>query len=258
MYFVHTETLQLVSINEPKDYLGKYIILSHTWGIEEVLFNDIQGQSHDKEIEKRVAALEKSLKGKSGDDGLQEEIEGDEVVPGTKASLSLRQTRKKKGWSKVEACCKEAAKYGIPFVWIDTCCINKDSSTELSEAINSMFAWYRDAKFCLAYLGDAFIVEEGDGDRWRCYRKWILSLRVIGFNHARWFKRGWTLQELIAPKEVLLFDKNWEFIGPRTSLAHYIAEITHIDKRIFEENGLGRMAEFSVVNRLWAAKREVT
>lgn len=122
-----------------------------------------------------------------------------------------------------------------------------------------MFAWYRDAKFCLAYLGDAFIVEEGDGDRWRYYKKWILSLRIIGFNHARWFKRGWTLQERIAPKEVLFFDRNWEFIGTRTSLAHYIAEITRIDKSIFEENGLGRMAKFSVANRLsWAAKREVT
>jgi hypothetical protein len=97
MYFVHTKTLQLVSINDPKDYLGKYIILSHIWGIEEVRFNDIQGQSHDKEIEKRVAALEKSLKSKSGDDGLQEESEDDEVVPGEKVNLSLRQTRKRRG-----------------------------------------------------------------------------------------------------------------------------------------------------------------
>src|SRR5277367_5372021 len=127
MYFIRTETLELVRIDDPKDYLGKYIILSHTWGSDEVLFNDLQDQWYDKEIEKlqtRVAALESSLKGKGGDDGFQRKTEGrrhdgrDEVVTEERTNLSLRKTLTKKGWSKVEACCKEAAKYGAPLVWI--------------------------------------------------------------------------------------------------------------------------------------------
>jgi hypothetical protein len=158
--------------------------------------------------------------------------------------LRLRRAKQKKGWSKIEACCKEAAKYGVCLVWIDTCCINKDSSAELSEAINSMFQWYRDAKVCLAYLEDVIVDTARENGQ---------------LSKARWFTRGWTLQELVAPQSVIFFSNNWGFIGTRSSLAEDIAEITGIDKTVFLENRLYDVLRFSVAVRFsWAANREVT
>ncbi|KAK5674004.1 hypothetical protein LTS10_013242 [Elasticomyces elasticus] len=74
----------------------------------------------------------------------------------------------------------------IQWLWVDTCCINRDSAAELSEAINSMFGWYRSAKVCLAYLVD---VKTGEG--------------ISSVEKSKWFKRGWTLQELLAPQTVV-------------------------------------------------------
>lgn len=91
---------------------------------------------------------------------------------------ALRKT--KKGFGKILAMCDQAKKDGIDWGWVDTCCIDKSSSAELTESINSMFKWYRDSKVCYAYLGDATAMEKG----WK---------------RNEWFTRGWTLQELIAP-----------------------------------------------------------
>lgn len=244
MYFIHTETLELVKIDDPERYYGKYIILSHTWDEEEVLFGDLQESPYDKVVEdlqNRLATLESSLKGETSNNSRDE-------ADSKKTSFALCRAKKKKGWSKIEACCKEASKYGISLVWIDTCCINKDSSAELSEAINSMFALYRDAKVCLAYLQD---VSSGPT---RLRRAMMPEI-----SDARWFTRGWTLQELIAPNEVIFFDRDWNFIGTRSSLTMRIAAITGIHEAIFGERRLDRLFEFSVAVRLsWAADREVT
>lgn len=84
----------------------------------------------------------------------------------------------------------------LDWLWIDTCCIDKKSSAELSEAINSMYNWYAEAEFCIAYLYDC--QEHHDH---------------ISFEYSEWFRRGWTLQELIAPSLVILLDKDWTMIG---------------------------------------------
>jgi hypothetical protein len=91
-----------------------------------------------------------------------------------------------KGFSKLQGCCKRRAEDGYSWVWIDTCCIEKTSSAELSEAINSMYCWYRDSAVCYAYLVD---IQE-----------------VTDLATSRWFSRGWTLQELVAPRRLILFD----------------------------------------------------
>ncbi|KAK3900966.1 heterokaryon incompatibility protein-domain-containing protein [Staphylotrichum tortipilum] len=107
---------------------------------------------------------------------------------------------KKKGWEIVDGSCRQARLDGYEYVWIDTCCIDKSSSAELSEAINSMFMWYHNASRCYVYLADY--------DRFTIRKK-------TDIKSSRWFTRGWTLQELIAPRDVEFYDCNWFFIGRR-------------------------------------------
>jgi hypothetical protein len=104
----------------------------------------------------------------------------------------------KKGFAKVQGSCDQARRDGYGYILIDTCCIDKSSSAELSEAINSMFQWYHKSPRCYAYLADVN-APEGKG--------------VAAFEQSRWFRRGWTLQELIAPRNVMFYDYNWCFIG---------------------------------------------
>ena len=107
---------------------------------------------------------------------------GDEEV--SLQELDKDESRAKAGYSKIQSCCALANLQGWQYVWIDTCCIDKSSSAELSEAINSMFRWYRDAKVCYAYLEDVAINSHEDS--------------MVAFRKSRWFTRGWTLQELLA------------------------------------------------------------
>lgn len=114
--------------------------------------------------------------------------------------VQKRQNTKKRGYAKIEAFARYI-KDNIPSVrwlWIDTCCINKDSAAELSEAINLMFRWYREAELCLAYLADVKAVED-----------------KRGFQQSEWFQRGWTLQELLAPRAVVFVTETWQVIGNR-------------------------------------------
>lgn len=126
---------------------------------------------------------------------------------------------------------------------MDTCCINKTSSAELSEAINSMFQWYRNATVCYAYLQD---VHDGEEPRYST------SL----FRRSEWFKRGWTLQELIAPGVLYFYSSNWTRIGSRSSLIQPIAEITGIHTAFFKT---GDLSKYSAAQKMaWAAERKCT
>ncbi len=102
-------------------------------------------------------------------------------------------------YDKIRDSGREAVRYNLEYVWIDTCCIDKSSSAELSEAINSMFRWYRDAALCFAYLEDLPI---GQG-----------AATKLELERCRWFTRGWTLQELIAPAAVRFYDRGWNDRG---------------------------------------------
>ncbi|KAI8282315.1 hypothetical protein K4K60_003645 [Colletotrichum sp. SAR11_57] len=109
----------------------------------------------------------------------------------------------------------EARRDGFDWAWLDTCCIDKTSSAELSEAINSMFRWYRQARVCYVYLSDLPSQYPGDVDRRQ-------------FHSAKWFTRGWTLQELIAPRAIEFYDQNWEEIGTKASLLDLLHDKTGI------------------------------
>ncbi|OCK85758.1 HET-domain-containing protein [Lepidopterella palustris CBS 459.81] len=151
-----------------------------------------------------------------------------------------------KGWPKVLGCCKNAQVHGVHYVWIDTCCIDQKSSSELSESINSMFSWYQDAKYCIAYLFDVKkSIHEPEGQD--------------QFFFSDWFRRGWTLQELIAPKAVTFYRSDWYLLGLRYNLRGQISAITNIDESVLCHGGLERLSTFSVAAKLaWAAKRQTT
>ncbi|GES62249.1 HET and ankyrin domain protein [Aspergillus terreus] len=140
------------------------------------------------------------------------------------------------GYRKIQECCATAARNNYQYLWVDTCCIDKTSSAELSEAINSMYRWYEEADVCYAYLSD---------------------VPSVNFTGSRWFTRGWTLQELIAPKEVIFFDKEWNVLGTRDSLQLEILERTNIPLGILD--GSQSLETMSIAQRMsWASERQST
>jgi hypothetical protein len=129
--------------------------------------------------------------------------------------------------------------------WIDSCCIDKSSSAELSEAINSMYKWYANAQVCYAYLSDVVVDQ-----------KLRSALRL-----SQWFARGWTLQELLAPRVVEFYDRNWVEIGTKQSLSLLLTEITTIDHRLFSGSILDKASKQNICiaeKMSWAAKRKTT
>ncbi|CCF41151.1 HET domain-containing protein [Colletotrichum higginsianum] len=150
----------------------------------------------------------------------------------------------KAGWSKVLAACRLAQAQSYSWIWIDTCCIDKSSSSELSEAINSMFKWYRDAKICFAYLADVPYSEPGTDE---------CAAALAG---SRWFTRGWTLQELLAPSSLDFYSSEWRRIASRPFLADGIQRTTGIDAAYLSGYSLKNA---SVAARMsWASGRETT
>jgi hypothetical protein len=186
------------------DEIPKYAILSHTWGADEVTFEDlVNGTGENKE-----------------------------------------------GYKKIQFCGEQAARDGLQYFWVDTCCIDKSNSTELSKAINSMFRWYRNAPRCYVYLSD---VPEPvlDASDQTIQQSWVSS-----FQKSRWFRRGWTLQELIAPALVEFFSKDGKNLGSKKSLERKVSDITGIPVKALQGIAL---SHFSITERKsWAQTRETT
>jgi hypothetical protein len=145
------------------------------------------------------------------------------------ARLVVRPKRYGLGHAKILACCDYAATdaHNGPFlwVWIETCSIDKSSSAELSEAINSMYRWYRRALICYAYLSDVSSTRE-DPNTLIFYLRNIANPGVL--KDSEWFTRGWTLQELIAPQSLLFLATDWTPLGTRSELALKIETITGV------------------------------
>lgn len=146
-----------------------------------------------------------------------------------------------KGFAKILNSCEHAVNDGYDHVWVDTCCINKDSSAKLSEAINSMFRWYKASAVCYAFLAD---VRAGAIDS---------DTEMEHLRASKWFTRGWTLQELLAPQQVVLYDQHWEFLGTKQTLSAVLTLQTGIDEVIL--NG-GSLSSRSIAQRMsWASER---
>jgi len=151
------------------------------------------------------------------------------------------------GYRKIRFCMERSIKDGLQYSWIDTCCIDKTNSTELQEAINSMFRWYQKAERCYVYLSDVSRDpsdrDELGSSRWK-----------PAFRNSRWFTRGWTLQELIAPKSVDFFSKEGQRLGDKQSLEQTLHEITGIAIKALRGGALFR---FSIKERMsWVGKRQ--
>ncbi|KAG7406773.1 Vegetative incompatibility protein HET-E-1 [Fusarium oxysporum f. sp. rapae] len=157
--------------------------------------------------------------------------------------LQQREYEHLKGFAKLKSCCAQAVQDGLEWAWIDTCCIDKSSSAELSEAINSMYLWYKNADVCYVYLYDVpppdpFVDEHL-------------------FQNARWFTRGWCLQELIAPREVEFYAQDWTELGTKWSLKQAIFDITSIPIAVLLQKK--HLGHFPVAQRMsWASKRNTT
>lgn len=167
-----------------------------------------------------------------GDDS--EEVSYSNVLAG---HLESPETRP----AKVSGCCDQARADGYDYVWIDTCCIDKTNSVELHEAINSMFKWYQGAAICYVYLAD---VPTGDE----------IHNPSSRFHTSRWFQRGWTLQELLAPLRLRFYDNDWLFLGTKGELCDVIEDITGIPSPYLL--GIHELHHASIAQRMsWAATR---
>lgn len=155
--------------------------------------------------------------------------------------------RGKFGYAKLVFCAEQAAKDGLKHFWIDTCCIDKSSSAELSEAITSMFRWYKNSDRCYVYLSDV-TTNKRKADHESAHPAWMSA-----FRSSRWFARGWTLQELLAPRTVNFFSREGKELGTRSDLEQHIHEITRIP--IPALRGVP-LHQFTVSDRMsWAATR---
>ncbi|KAH8800856.1 heterokaryon incompatibility protein-domain-containing protein [Xylogone sp. PMI_703] len=169
--------------------------------------------------------------------------EDDEEV--TFEDLKYGSGKTKNGYKKLRFCGQQAARDGLKYFWVDTCCINKSRDSELSEAINSMFRWYRKAAICYVYLADVWTKDQRDP---------ALKLWEAAFRNSRWFTRGWTLQELIAPPLVEFFSLNGNRLGDKKSLEIQLHNITGIPVLALQGRSL---SDFTFDERIsWAQNRD--
>ncbi|THU95885.1 hypothetical protein K435DRAFT_778813 [Dendrothele bispora CBS 962.96] len=161
--------------------------------------------------------------------------------------------KKKPGYQKILHACMKAQNDGIDFIWIDTCCMDKGNHDEVARDIKSMYAYYENSVVCYAYLVDVYKWNFGrESLPWyrEQWRKWM-------FEDSEWFQRGWTLQELLAPKEVVFFSRKWKKIGTREELKELICSVTAIPLELL--GGKSSPKDFDVKTRMsWAMGRMTT
>lgn len=208
MWLLSTERAELHFFPSPESVPGGYAILSHVWDAEEQTFQDTQALCIQYQS------------------------------PGGASPRDLAST-------KVKQSCILAENHGYRWLWNDTCCIDKSSSAELSEAINSMFRYYSLADVCYAYLPDVPSSTRG------CYGT------GSPFAESRWHGRGWTLQELVAPSIVLFISREWEYLGSKMDIAPDLETITGIPQAVLTMEL--KPETFSIAQRMvWASRRRTT
>lgn len=183
--------------------IPRYAILSHTWGADEVTFEDLTNGTGKEKL----------------------------------------------GYEKIRFCGDQARKDGLQYFWIDNVCIDRSNTAELQMAVISMFRWYQNAATCYVYLSDVSAYNRNETG------PSLLSWEQA-FRNSRWFTRGWTLQELLAPKQVEFFDRERHFLGSKNELKRLISEITNISPDVLAGQDI---RECSVAQRMsWAAYRNTT
>ena len=175
---------------------------------------------------------------------------GDESQEVTFEDMVKGSGRDKDGYNKIRFCVEQAAKDRLQYIWVDSCCIDKSSSAVLSESINSMFRWYKNAAKCYVYLADVSASKRKLGD------EDTLNTWELAFRNSRWFTRGWTLQELLAPALVEFFSSDGKRLGDRESLKDQIHEITGISFQALQGSPMHVLSVSE--RRSWADRRVTT
>ncbi|KAI1309801.1 heterokaryon incompatibility protein-domain-containing protein [Xylaria venustula] len=225
MWLINAKTYALENITNPQK--DSYAILSHTWENGEVSFQQYQ---------------------------------------------NMKEAMKLKGFKKIDKTVQLARQKNLKYAWVDTCCINQSSSAELSEAINSMFKWYLDAAVCFVFLSDlpsakiTPLIALADSIWSRVIgSREVLGEQLVGvhksialaFAQCRWFFRGWTLQELIAPEFAEFYDDEWNLVGTKQTLREPLSCVTRIPKSVLLKDVALR--KVSNAQRMsWAADRRTT
>lgn len=154
----------------------------------------------------------------------------------------------KSGYAKAKGAMLEAKNASLEYIWVDTCCIDKSSSAELSEAINSMWTWYQNPSVCFVYLADVSATIESSPSNFDAE-----------FCRSEWFTRGWTLQELVAPRKVEFYDQDWVHLGDShdAHLRDFISRTTGIDTLYLDKTV--NLSSASIAKRMsWAVHRKTT
>jgi len=166
------------------------------------------------------------------------------------AEVISRTGQDKEGFKKIRFCGEQARQDGLPYFWVDTCCINKQNKAELRHSINSMFRWYRNASRCYVYLSDVSTRKRKASEQ-SSEHTWELS-----FRESRWFTRGWTLQELLAPASVEFFCFEGKRLGDKGSLQKQICKATNISLSALHAKSL---SQFHIDERMrWIEHRETS
>ncbi|KAI0684779.1 heterokaryon incompatibility protein-domain-containing protein, partial [Cerioporus squamosus] len=252
MRLMNTETGQFVEINNPAQHI--YAILSHTW--------DPEGEQSFIEITEIQRFMGMPILPDSTPSPLDTSgPTAPTLTPSTSPSAadidpSSQEPRPSildhpSVSLKIKNACRVARAYGYSLLWIDSCCIAKESSAELSEAINSMFRWYSCASVCFAFIPD---LPNGLIDIEHHDERVLFSIMHNLRCECRWFHRGWTLQELVAPREVVFLNKHWQFSGTKATLADTLAAVTGIEAQVLMHQK--RLDQVSVADRMrWASRR---
>ena len=211
MWLLSTDRAELHFFPDPEDVEDGYAALSHVWDKTEQSFQDVQ------RVQERC------------------------VKDGTNPRDFMCE--------KIRRCCELAESHGYKWAWIDTCCIDKTSSAELSEAINSMFRYYSLARICYGYLRDVTCVPTR-GRRFSSHER-------SEFRHSIWFQRGWTLQELIAPRFFLFVSQSWQILGTKADLAGIMGLYIGIPEGVLRLEV--SHTNFSIAQRMsWFGERKTT
>ncbi|VUC22964.1 unnamed protein product [Clonostachys rosea] len=240
MRILKTHEYKLLESKDIPDPFPPYAILSHTWisPKEEITYQDFKTKKEDI------------------DNGVYKQM----------------------GWAKVKDYCDRAAKDGWEWAWMDTCCIDKTNPADTQEAINAMFRWYQKAGICYARLDDVDAYksideaqltdverpEDGDLDETTGFNSILNNKQAhdaIGRSlvKSKWFTRGWTLQELLAPHYLVFLDQRWHRIGTRESWSAEIKEACRIEPEHLTTFKPTDFTTCSIAMRLsWASSRETT
>jgi hypothetical protein len=219
MQLLNTNTLDLKDFSDAEVRQTKYAILSHLWepqnsSLREIVFHELEA----------LSSKERQAFPKLHD-------------------LNSDTARKRREF-KIGLFCDMAYTHGYQWAWIDTCCIDKRSSAELTEAINSMFRWCKQADRCYVYFNDVSWNKDNVEDE-ESYGR---------LNEGEWFKRGWTLQELLAPRSLHCYDKNWKWFGDKISLSEQFSMATGISDAHLHDQSTASVA----MKLSWAAYRQTS